>query len=116
MEKLLPQSVECSLVHLCSMEMRDEVESYCFSSGVNVVDEEVIPVEVQALLEQYDKLFQEPTQLPPHRNHDHKIPLKEGINAVNVRLYRHSTLQKNVVEKMTKELLEVGLVIKVKYI
>ena len=53
-------------------------------------------------------MFREPTQLPPYRNHDHKIPLKEGTNAVNVRPYRHSALQKDVIEKMTRELLESG--------
>ena len=75
-----------------------------------MVNEEAIPVPVQVLLKQYDDLFQEPNQLPPHRSHDHRIPLKEGISAVNVRPYRHSTLQKDVVEKMTQELLNSGLV------
>ena len=55
-------------------------------------------------------MFKEPTQLPPHKSHDHKIPLKERANAVNMRPYRHSSLQKDVVEKMTQELLKAGLI------
>ena len=75
-----------------------------------MVREEIIPKAIQILLNPYNKLFQKPIQLTPHRNHNHKIPLKKGISVVNVGPYRHSSLQKDVVEKMTRELLEVGLI------
>ena len=54
--------------------------------------------------------FKEPTQLPLHRDHDHRIPLKEGFNAVNVTPHKHSTLQKDLVERMTQELLRNSLI------
>ena len=88
-EKLLSQPSECSLVQLCSLQIRDETREnfYWFNNGVNVVKGDVMLEPIQALLKQYDGLFQEPTQLPPHRSHNHKIPLKEGENYVNVRPY-----------------------------
>ena len=51
------------------------------------------------LLENYSDLFQEPEGLPSARGHDHVIPLKEGSQPVNLRPYRYSGLQKDVLEK-----------------
>jgi len=48
--------------------------------------------------------------LPPPRNHDHNIPLKEGSNPVNLRPYQRSSLQKDVVEHMVKEMLGSGTI------
>ena len=106
MSKLLSYTSECSIIQLCSLQMED----HCCINGMGLVKEEKIPDVVQELLNQYGELFKEPTQLPLHRSHDHKIPLKEGANAVNMRPYRHSSLQKDVVEKMTQELLKAGLI------
>lgn len=54
---------------------------------------------IQDLLEQYDEVFKEPSGLPPSREEfNHRIPLKEGTNAVNLRAYRYPNLQKNVIE------------------
>ena len=62
------------------------------------------------MLLSYKEIFREPTSLPPVRAHDHKIPFKDRVSTINVRPYRHSTVQKDVIELMTKELLDVGLV------
>ena len=69
-----------------------------------------IPEEIEELLLSYKEIFREPTSLPPVRAHDHKIPFKDRVSTINVRPYRHSTVQKDVIELMTKELLDVGLV------
>jgi hypothetical protein len=37
-----------------------------------------LPDELSNLLHQFQYIFQEPTGLPPHRDCDHHIPLKEG--------------------------------------
>ena len=34
-----------------------------------------LPVELQQVLSQFDKVFEVLTRLPPRRKHDHKIPL-----------------------------------------
>ena len=59
-----------------------------------------------ALQVSYQEIFEEPKHLPPPRSHDHQIPLKESTDPVNLRPYRHSSLQKDVVEKMIQEMLD----------
>ena len=110
MDKLLPYSSECSLVQLCSLHLKVNEEFHCFNNGVTLVNENKVPEQIEQLLQKYGFLFKEPTQLLLHRRHDHRIPLKERVNAVSIRPYKHSTLQNDVVEKMTKELLDVGFI------
>jgi hypothetical protein len=55
-------------------------------------------------------VFQEPTGLPSQRDHDHQIPLKAGSEAVNLRPYRYSGLQKDSVERMVAEMLDTGII------
>ncbi|GJS20864.1 hypothetical protein Tco_0449496 [Tanacetum coccineum] len=44
---------------------------------------------LQQVVEEYEDVFAIPTELPPKRGHDHKIPLLEGAQLVNIRPYRH---------------------------
>ena len=71
---------------------------------------EVIPRGMQAVLEEFKDVFKEPTKLPPHREHDHRIPLMEGAKPVNIRPYRYGALQKDVIEHMTQELLNSSVI------
>nr|GEV02422.1 gypsy/Ty3 retroelement polyprotein [Tanacetum cinerariifolium] len=48
--------------------------------------------ELQALLEEYAHVFEEPKTLPPHRSFDHQIPLRDRDVNVNVRPYRSSSV------------------------
>ena len=61
-----------------------------------------LPVELQNLLQKYEKLFQEPTELPPSRPCDHKILLVQGAKVVNQRPYRMPHHQKEILEKSSK--------------
>jgi hypothetical protein len=45
---------------------------------------------IENLLQKYKPVFDEPTQLPPPRVVDHKIPLQPGAPIVNSRPYRLS--------------------------
>jgi hypothetical protein len=65
---------------------------------------------VQAMLQNLSNLFAAPSSLPPMREIDHGIPLKEGIEPVNGRPYRYAHYQKNEIEKQVQEMLRVGLV------
>jgi hypothetical protein len=67
-------------------------------------------IHLQNLLAAYIDLFQEPTGLPPLRSHDHRIPLKEGGDSVNLRPYRYSSLQKDTLEDMIKEMLRIKII------
>jgi hypothetical protein len=55
--------------------------------------------EMQQLLKDFKDIFQAPKQLPPVREIDHNITLKEGTKPVNVRPYRYAYFQKAEIEK-----------------
>jgi len=64
----------------------------------------------KALKVGYQELFKEPRGFSPLKSHDHNIPLKKGSNPVNLRSYRHLSIQKDVVERMVKEMLDSGII------
>jgi hypothetical protein len=66
--------------------------------------------EIQSLLKEFQHLLEEPEGIPPSRDCDHKIPLKEGHSSVNVRPYRYAHCQKNEVERQVTEMLNTGLI------
>jgi hypothetical protein len=55
-------------------------------------------------------VFKEPKQLHPPRQHDHSIPLVEGAQPVSIKAYRRPFYQKDVIEKIVKELLHAGVI------
>ena len=62
------------------------------------------------LLQEFHQVLEEPRTLPPSREFDHRIPLKEGIAPVNVRPYCYAHFQKNEIERQVKEMLAIGLI------
>lgn len=70
-----------------------------------------VPAEVQALLTEFEDVFQEPQSVPPSRVHDHAIHLLPGTVPVNVRPYRYSPLQKDEIERQVAEMLQAGLIV-----
>ena len=58
-----------------------------------------IPPSMQGVLREYSDVFKEPSSLPPSRQIDHSIPLKEGTELVNVCPYRYAHYQKEEIEK-----------------
>ncbi|KAF3663729.1 hypothetical protein T459_23333 [Capsicum annuum] len=66
--------------------------------------------ELQVILQQYDDLFEPPTNLPPSRSYDHQIILKDGTSPINIRPYRYPTIQKDEIEKLVDEMLEAGII------
>lgn len=56
------------------------------------------------LLEQYDDVFALPSQLPPSREVDHRICLKDEHQPVNARPYRYAHAQKEEIERMIREM------------
>ena len=51
-----------------------------------------------------------PRGLPPPRAHDHRIPLTDEFQTVKIRPYRYPSIQKNEIEKMIREMKEVGII------
>jgi hypothetical protein len=74
-------------------------------------DQSVLPYPpvIKPLLFTYKSAFAEPTNLPPPRSHDHKIPLTSS-NPINVRAYCYLYLQKAEIEKLIQEMLLLGVI------
>lgn len=66
--------------------------------------------DLELFLDQYEHLFQEPTQLPPKRAFDHRIPLQSGAGPINIRPYRYPSIQKDAIELMLQEMLTAGII------
>ncbi|KAJ4817820.1 polyprotein [Rhynchospora pubera] len=62
-------------------------------------------VDMSAVVAQFPEVFQEPSQLPPHRTVDHQIPLLPDSQPISQRPYRYSYFQKLEIEKIIEELL-----------
>ncbi|XP_019166953.1 PREDICTED: uncharacterized protein LOC109162723 [Ipomoea nil] len=92
----------------CEGISRKDVESR--SSTCYKVEVQTEFPELTTILDEFNELFDEPQTLPPIRAYDHAIPLIPGAQPVNIKPYRYSFDQKNVIEKMVEEMLEVGVI------
>ena len=59
---------------------------------------------ITELLDEFNKVFEVPTALPPLRGHEHQIVLKEGTEPVCERPYRYPFYQKSEIEKIVHDL------------
>ncbi|KAJ0491928.1 putative nucleotidyltransferase, Ribonuclease H [Helianthus annuus] len=66
--------------------------------------------EIDALLQKYEDVFKVPDSLPPVRSCDHKIQLIDEGVTINQRAYRYPRGQKDIIEKMVQEMLDMGIV------
>ncbi|KAF5817053.1 putative nucleotidyltransferase, Ribonuclease H [Helianthus annuus] len=67
-------------------------------------------VSIQALLDGYADVFQNPTSLPPDRSCNHRIHLIDESVTINKKAYRYPMGQKDVIEKMVQEMLDMGII------
>jgi len=58
--------------------------------------------DLEEVLKEYEGGFEEPKQLPPNREIDHKIPIKAVVDPMNVRPYRYPHLMKTEIEKQVE--------------
>lgn len=69
-----------------------------------------LPPQVQTTIIAFSDLFADPQGLPPSRPIDHRIPLKSGTDAVNVKPYRYPHFQKSEIERLVADLLQSGAI------
>ncbi|XP_031263269.1 uncharacterized protein LOC116121451 [Pistacia vera] len=86
------------LVEFCSIENKLDVR------------EEPLDPRVAIVLEEFAALFDQPSGIPPKRETDHAIVLKEGSKPPNIRPYRYPYYQKNEIEKLVGEMLVAGII------
>lgn len=56
------------------------------------------------------QVFQDVQGLPPPRDMEHRIPLKEGVDPVNVRLYRYPHLMKGEIERQVVDIMKAVII------
>ena len=61
---------------------------------------------LESLLTEFHDIFNKPEGLPPQRTCDHSIPLLPGAKPPNIRPYRMSHSQKNLVEQLVAQMLK----------
>ena len=69
-----------------------------------------VPDDLKGVLQQYLRVFHMPSSLPPLRQRQHQITLKEGSNPLSVRPYRYPQIQKEEIEKLVVEMLQAGII------
>ena len=84
----------------------------CKGLSIDSVENErkELPHSLQQILSSFKDVFVEPIGLPPQKVHDHSIPLKKGTQPFSCRPYRYDALQMDIIEKMTKEMLNSGVI------
>ena len=89
------QTIQVASLKAVSKELRQgrSMFAICLQSTSNEV-QQAIHLDMQQLIKAFEEIFQEPNQLPPAREIDHRITLKEGTEPVNVRPYRYAYFQK----------------------
>ena len=97
-------------VNLCSLRVIEDSDHFISSMTTTLQPSLGNNATIDELLHSYQDIFKKPTGLPPLRAHDHAIPLKEGSQPINLRPYRHTGLQKDIVEKIVTEMLDSGII------
>jgi hypothetical protein len=105
-EDLMVSAAECEQL------LKDDATGYILYNMEDVrttlteLEQTTTPTEFQGILQAFVDVFQEPEGLPPHRSHDHAIPLIPGSKPPNFRPYRMSHNQKNTIETIIAQMLK----------
>lgn len=69
----------------------------------------MVPPEIQQLLQKFAPVFEEPTELPPSRACNHRMPLIPGAQPIFTRPYRYPPGLKDEIEWQVGDMLTQGL-------
>jgi hypothetical protein len=79
--------------------------------AIQAIETPSVKQDLQSILSKHKVVFSTPQGLPPsHGVHDHSIPLVPRILPPNIRPYRHLFSQKNEIEKIVQEFINVGFI------
>nr|GEZ34527.1 hypothetical protein [Tanacetum cinerariifolium] len=102
--KQVGKMLESNSVKCCSM-------SVCmYPPTLLQLEGKLIMSNLNPILQEFEDVFVVPNGLPPNRSHDHRIPLKEGTQPINIRPYKHPPTQKDAIKTMIKELMDSGVI------
>lgn len=97
-------------IQLCCIQINGDGHPELLALENSVQEEQSVPPFIHSFLEDQSGVFAKPTCLPPLRSHNHQIVLTHGAAPVNSRPYRHTALQKNIIEYQVGELLQQGFI------
>ena len=80
------------------------------SQGVEEGIMERAPSFLRGTIEKFEQVFHLPQGLPPKRNREHSIVLKQGHDPVSVRPYRYPQGQKDEIERLIGDMLKAGII------
>lgn len=69
-----------------------------------------VPSFLQPVVQLHSRVFDTPVGLPPSRDHEHAINMKEGSSPVSMRPYRYPHCQKDEIERLIAEMLAAGII------
>lgn len=69
-----------------------------------------LPTSMKMVVSEFDDLFTTLTHLLPTRDIEHRIPLKENTDPVNVRPYHYAYLQKDEIERQVHNMVTAGII------
>lgn len=115
----LPQTAQLPRVtlQLKPPSLKATMEEAFFLVQVSAVEETSSPEtprvtipEIVELVKDYADIFAQPTQLPPPRKQDHHIPLKPESTLLNSHPYRCPIAHREEIERITREMLNAGII------
>ncbi|XP_048496700.1 transposon Tf2-1 polyprotein [Beta vulgaris subsp. vulgaris] len=68
------------------------------------------PPFLHSTVTKYHHIFNMPEGLPPVRNREHSILLKQGQDPISVRPYRYPQNQKDEIERLVRDMLQAGII------
>jgi hypothetical protein len=99
LQGIVPGSLDCNMVELVQISSDQQPEST-----------DPLLDSIQSLLQQFQQVFDAPSEIPPSRACDHKIPLIVGATPVHSRPYRYGPTLKDEIERQVSEMLQAGLI------
>ena len=76
----------------------------------NSVQSDVLPSDIQHILDAFPQVFTVPDSLPQKRACDHAIPLISGATPINIRAYRYPPQLKDEIDTQVQSMLAQGLI------
>ena len=116
LNKLILQQPQIALLHLREIDntispqqpLNPEAIFYHIEASDPRLDENG---SLERIIDSYTDIFDEPSSLHLFIDgFNHKIPLEAGANPVNLRPYRYSSMQKDSIDKMIREMLNQGII------
>lgn len=100
LNRLLTNETLLAQVRLCNLKISGNASPKLHTHKIYHPFKEKENSPLQALLEAYQHIFSDLKGLLPVRRHNHKMSLKDESQTVNLRPYRYSGLQKDMLETL----------------